>query len=167
MLGLVGFGAIAQATAKLARGLGMTVVAFDPFLAPDHAAWNDAEPADLASVLGTADAISLHVPLTDATRQMIDARALAAMKPGAVLINAARGGVVDEAALAAAIRSGHLAGAALDVFEIEPLREDAAKLFDGISNLILTPHIAGVTQDSNVRVGKMIAARVLDRLRKI
>ena len=167
VLGLVGFGAIAQATAKLARGLGMTVVAYDPFLAQDHAAWNEAEPADLASVLGTADAISLHVPLTNATRHMIDARALAAMKPGAVLINAARGGVVDEAALAAAIRSRHLAGAALDVFEIEPLSEDAAKLFGGISNLILTPHIAGVTQDSNVRVGKMIAERVLDRLRKI
>ena len=103
---------------------------------------------DLDEVLAGADAVSLHVPLLPETRHMINARSLALMKPDAVLINAARGGVVDEAALANALRSQKLAGAALDVFEIEPLGAEAAQMFDGLSNLVLTPHIAGVTQDS-------------------
>src|SRR5690606_18316244 len=112
------------------------------------------------------DVVSLHVPLTDQTRNMIGAPQLAAMKPGAVLINAARGGVVDEAALAEALKAGKLGGAALDVFAIEPLTaEDGAK-FAGIPNLILTPHIAGVTEESNVRVSELIADTVLAHLEK-
>jgi (S)-sulfolactate dehydrogenase len=118
----------------------------------------------LEDVLATSDAISLHVPLTDATHHMINAGRLSLMRPGSVLVNAARGGVVDEAALSEAMRAGHVAGAALDVFETEPLTADAAMVFAGLSNLILTPHIAGVTQESNTRVSKMIADLVLERL---
>ncbi|MBD3679651.1 MAG: hydroxyacid dehydrogenase [Rhodobacteraceae bacterium] len=164
VLGLVGFGAIAQETARLAKALGMSVVASDPFLPEDHPAWAGVERADLDGVLAGADAVSLHVPLTPETKHMIDAKRLKQMRPGAVLINAARGGVVDEPALAAAMRSGHVAGAALDVFETEPLTAEAAQVFEGLANLILTPHIAGVTQESNARVGTMIADLVLDRL---
>jgi (S)-sulfolactate dehydrogenase len=104
--------------------------------------------------------VALHVPLTAETRGLIDAAALARMPAGAVLINAARGGVVDAAAVAVALRSGHLGGAALDVFDREPLDAAAGAAFAGVPNLILTPHIAGVTQESNVRVSAVIAAAV-------
>lgn len=165
-LGLVGFGAIARETARRARALGMTVTAHDPFVAADDPAWarHGVTPLPLADLLAGADAVSLHVPLTAATRRLIDAAALAAMRPGAVLVNAARGGVVDEAALAQALRAGRLAGAMLDVFEHEPL--PAGSPLAGAPNLILTPHIAGVTAESNVRVSAVTAAnvrRVLDR----
>ena len=163
-LGLVGFGAIAQETARLAKGLGMAVCAADPFLSADSPAWAGVAREELSGVLAAADVVSLHVPLTDDTRHMIDASALAAMKPEAVLINAARGGVVDETALVAAMQAGSIAGAALDVFETEPLTREAAAKFKGLPNLILTPHIAGVTEESNVRVSTMIADLVLERL---
>ncbi len=164
VLGLLGFGANAQETGRLARAMGMRLIAYDPFLPADHPAWEHAEKGEIADVLAKADVVSLHVPLTDETRHMINAGSLAQMKAGAVLINAARGGVVDEEALVAAMQSGHISGAALDVFETEPLTKAAAGKFKGIKNLILTPHIAGVTQDSNVRVSALIADLVLDRL---
>ena len=163
-LGLVGFGAIAQKTALKAKALGMNICAYDPFLPPDDPAWDQAQSLSLEGVLKTADVISLHVPLTQETRHMIDENRLAQLKPGAVVINAARGGVVDEDALADSLRCGKLAGAALDVFESEPLTADAARRFYGLNNLILTPHIAGVTEESNVRVSAMIADRVLEAL---
>jgi (S)-sulfolactate dehydrogenase len=103
-------------------------------------------------LIATADVISLHVPLTPETRNLIAGDAIARMKPGAVLINAARGGVVDEGAVAQALRAGRLGGAALDVFEDEPLSAERGSLFAGCPNLVLTPHIAGVTAESNVRV---------------
>ena len=164
VLGLIGYGAIAQETARKAKGLGMTVCAFDPFLPSDSPAWGDTKQLSLDGVLAEADVVSLHVPLTDDTRHLINRERLTQMRQGAVLINTARGGVVDDTALAEAVRSGHLAGAALDVFETEPLTAEAARIFDGLSNLILTPHIAGVTEESNLRVSEMIAERVLDRL---
>jgi (S)-sulfolactate dehydrogenase len=159
-LGLVGFGAIARETAMRARALGMTVVAHDPFVAADDPAWEriGARPLDVDSLLAQADAVSLHVPLTEGTRNLMDGRRLAAMKPGAVLVNAARGGVIDEAALAAALKAGTLAGAALDVFATEPLK--AGSPLADCPNLILTPHIAGVTAESNVRVSSVTAANV-------
>lgn len=163
-LGLIGFGGIAQVTAKLALGLGMEVCAYDPLLDGDNQAWNGVSRMELSQVLACSDVVSLHVPLTDATHHMINAERLTHMKPGAVLINAARGGVVDEAALADALRAGRVAGAALDVFETEPLTAESARVFAGLENLILTPHIAGVTQDSNTRVSFMIAGLVLNRL---
>lgn len=163
-LGLVGFGAIARQTARRAVALGMQVLAHDPFLndADPAFAAHAARPAALTDLLATSDAVSLHVPLTEATRGLIGADALARMRPDAVLVNAARGGVVDEKALAAALKDGRLAGAMLDVFEHEPLPGGGP--LEGVPNLILTPHIAGVTVESNVRVSHAVAeavARVL------
>lgn len=165
-LGLVGFGGIARETARRAAALGMRLSAHDPFLAPDDPAWRacGVEPLSLADLIAGSDVLSLHVPLTQETRGMIDARAIARMPAGAILVNAARGGVVDEAALAEALRAGHLGGAALDVFEGEPLDAAAGAAFRDVPNLILTPHIAGVTQESNVRVSAVTARAVARHL---
>ncbi|MDF3834044.1 hydroxyacid dehydrogenase [Cupriavidus basilensis] len=164
VLGLIGFGDIGRQTAALAQALGMRVVAFDPLMTPEDPVWKDSgvTPLALDALLARADAVSLHVPLVPATQHLIDAERLAAMKPGTVLINSARGGVVDEAALAEALRSGRLAGAALDVFEHEPLPAKSA-LTDA-PNLILTPHIGGVTREANARVSMLIAQQVRQAL---
>lgn len=165
-LGLIGFGAIAREAAARAKALGMQVVGCDPYLPAGHPAWAGlgARKLELDALLAEADVVSLHVPLTAETQGLVDARAIARMKPGAVLINAARGGVVDEAALAAALRERRLGGAALDVFETEPLTADVGARFAGVDNLILTPHIAGVTEESNRRVSEVTAANVLKHL---
>ena len=157
-LGLVGFGEIARVTVRLAGAMGMTCLASDPYAEEFPGAMEGTEE----EVLTQSDVISLHVPLTDETRGMIDARVIASMKPGAVLINAARGGVVDEAAVAAALKSGHLGGAALDTFTTEPLGKDHP--FAGVPNLILTPHIGGVTVEANARVSEMTARKVAAHL---
>jgi len=159
-LGLIGFGSTARAVAVRAAALGMRVVATDPHIAADDAIWRtlEVERRELKPLLAGSDAVSLHVPLTPETRHLIDRDALRDVKPGAVLINAARGGVVDERALADALKSGTLAAALLDVYETEPLPAGAG--FDGIPNLILTPHIAGVTVESNARVSAVTAANV-------
>ena len=159
-LGLVGFGAIARLTARKAAALDFGVAAYDPFLPAEHAAWTGVERVTLDELLGSCDVISLHTPLTANTRRMIDTAALARMKPTAILINAARGGIVDETALIAALRAGRLGGAALDVYENEPLDAAAGAAFRGLPNLILTPHIAGVTEESNVRVSDVTARAV-------
>jgi len=164
-LGLVGYGAIARETAQRAKALGMNIVGFDPFLQQGDAQWGDTEKVSLEDLLSRADVVSLHVPLTDETKNLIDETALKSMKPDAILINAARGGVVDEAALAAALRQGHLGGAALDVFETEPVSAQAGAKFADIPNLILTPHIAGVTDESNIRVSEVTVANVLSVLK--
>lgn len=157
-LGLIGYGEIARVTARLGGALGMTCLASDPF-ADD---FPGAMEGTLDEVIEQADVLTLHVPLTEQTRNMIDAQVLARMKPGAVLINAARGGVVDEAAVCAALVSRHLGGAALDTFAQEPLGADNP--FAGVPNLILTPHVAGVTQEANARVSEMTARRVAAHL---
>lgn len=164
ILGLVGYGAIARETAQRAKALGMNIIGFDPFLQQGDAQWGDTEKVSLEDLLSRADVVSLHVPLTDETKNLIDETALKSMKPDAILINAARGGVVDEAALAAALRQGHLGGAALDVFETEPVSAQAGAKFADIPNLILTPHIAGVTDESNIRVSEVTVANVLSVL---
>ena len=163
-LGLVGFGSIGQLVARLAQGLGMKVVAFDAMLGAGDPVFarSGVTPCGLDELVGNADVISLHVPLVDSTRNLFDAARIAAMKRGAVLVNTARGGVVDEAALAAALRSGQLGGAALDVFEHEPVA--AVNAFAGCPNLLLTPHIAGVSAESNERVSFLIAQQVLEVL---
>lgn len=163
-MGLIGYGAIAREVAWRAHMLGMQIVAYDPYLMADHPGWQIARNVSLDAALELADVVSLHTPLTEATRHMIDARALSLMKPDAILINAARGGIVDEAALAAALHAGQLGGAALDVFETEPLTAAAGEKFSGLGNCLLTPHIAGVTGESNVRVSHLIADKVLEAL---
>jgi (S)-sulfolactate dehydrogenase len=164
-LGIIGFGSIGQLTARLARALSMEVVAFDAMMDQAHPAYAEAGVRydGLDGVLARADVVTLHVPLVDATRNLIDMARIAKMKPGAVLVNTARGGIVDERAVADALRSGRLGGAALDVFGTEPL--PAQPHFEGCPNLLLTPHIAGVTRESNERVSSVIAEKVLEALR--
>ena len=155
-LGLVGFGSIARETAKRASALDMAVTAFDPFVQPEHPAWNQpfgrVVRLSFEELVATSDVISLHVPLTPDTRNLIGREVIGRMKPGAIVINGARGGIVDEPALVEALQAGRLGGAALDVFEEEPLPADRAAVFAGCRNLILTPHIAGVTVEANRRV---------------
>ena len=160
VLGIVGFGGIGQLTAKLAQGLGMRVVASDSMIAADALIWaeNNVQFRTLDALLVESDVVTLHIPLTTDTKNLIGQQRLAMMKPNAVLINTARGGVVDEAALAVVLKAKKLSGAALDVFETEPLK-NGSELAD-CPNLILTPHIAGVTAESNERVSSMIAERV-------
>jgi (S)-sulfolactate dehydrogenase len=162
-LGLIGFGNIGRAVAKRARAFDMTVIASDPYISPEDPAWNEfgARPVTLESVLRESDAVSLHAPLTEETRHIIDASAIAAMKPGALLINTSRGGTVDEAAMIAGLRSGQLGGAAVDVFEREPLTAETGAAFAGVPKLILTPHIAGLTEESNQRVSSVTVENVL------
>lgn len=159
-LGLVGFGAIARQVAKRAKVFGLAVSAYDPFVQPEDAAWAgiDHRCATVEALVETSDIISLHVPLTDKTRHVIDAAALARMPRGGYLINTARGGTVDEEALVAALRSGALAGAMLDVMENEPLKA-SSHLVD-VPNLLLSPHIAGITRDAVLRASLLVAENV-------
>jgi (S)-sulfolactate dehydrogenase len=164
-LGLVGMGSVGRVTARKARAFGVRVVACDPAMPPGAASWKElgVEPRAFEALLAESDVVSLHLPLIASTRGLLGAEPLAKMKPGAILVNSARGGIVDEAALARALYTGRLAGAALDVFEEEPLA--AGSLLAGAPNLILTPHIAGVTVESNERVSSLIADRVAAFLR--
>jgi glycerate dehydrogenase len=140
-LGLVGLGAIGIELARIAAALGMRVIAFDPaFPAPERLGAVAVAPVDLATLIETADVISLHCPLTPATHHLIDAGRLARMKQSALVINTSRGPLIDEAALAAALREGVIAGAALDVLEVEPPAADHPLV--GLPNCIVTPHIA-------------------------
>jgi (S)-sulfolactate dehydrogenase len=163
-LGIVGFGGIGRLAARLAQALGMQVIAADALIPADSPVWRDTgvAPRELDELLAEADAVSLHVPLTPETRRLIDASRIGRMKPRAVLVNSARGGIVDEAALVAALRSGRLAGAALDVFEQEPL--PAGSPLAGVPNLVMTPHVAGVTRESNGRVSSLVAGKVAEAL---
>lgn len=163
-LGLVGYGSVGQRVGELARAVGMRTLAYDPMLPPAHPAWRDATRCEeLDELFRQADVASLHVPYTPQNAGLVDERRLGLMKPGAVLVNTARGGIVDEAALARALRAGTLAGAAVDVFEQEPLPPGSA-LAD-CPNLFLTPHVAGVTHESNERVSALVAQRIADVLR--
>lgn len=163
-LGVVGLGSIGQLTAQLARALGMRVVACSPSLQPGRAV--PANPGvsvvSLDELVAQADVVSLHLPLVDSTRGLFSAARIAGMKPGAILINTARGGIVDELAVAQALREGRLGGAALDVFAQEPL--PVAPHFVDCPNLILTPHVAGLSRESNDRVATLVASKVLDAL---
>jgi (S)-sulfolactate dehydrogenase len=163
-IGLVGFGSIGRATAAKARALGMRVLAHDAQLAAGDPAWaaHQAAPRALEALLAESDIVSLHLPLTPQTRGLFGRERLARMKPGAILVNTARGGIVDEAALAAMLREGRLAGAALDVFEDEPLPSGSP--LAGCPRLVLTPHIAGLTQESNARVSTVVAEKVAQAL---
>ena len=163
-LGLVGFGIIGQEVAKRARAFGMRMLAYDPFVKDDDPLWAECgvTPATLDGVLTESDVVSLSVPRTDGTHHLIDSEALAKMKPDSMIINTARGGVVDDAALAAALKGGQIGGAFVDVFEDEPL--PANNVFDGVPNVALTPHCAGLTREALLRSSLMIADAVRDAL---
>jgi (S)-sulfolactate dehydrogenase len=165
-LGIIGLGSIGSTTARKARALDMRVIACDPYLPEGNENWNLADKVTLEELLDTSDVVTIHCPLNDETRGMIAGQELARLKKGAVLINSARGGIVDEPACAAALKSGHLGGAALDVFDDEPIKAEVGKLFAGISNVILTPHISGVTLEANHRVSFMTAESVARVLKK-
>jgi (S)-sulfolactate dehydrogenase len=158
LIGIVGYGNIGRLTARKAEALGMRVMSYDSVAA-------DASTRDLDLLLRESDVVSLHIPLTPQTRGLLDAKRLGLMKRDAVLINTARGGIVDEAALAAMLREGRLCGAALDVFDQEPL--SAGSPLTGAPRLILTPHIAGVTLEANERVSALIATRVAEALDRL
>jgi D-3-phosphoglycerate dehydrogenase len=160
-LGLIGAGNIGAIVASRALGLKMKVVAYDPFLTPERAIEMGVEKADLDTLLGKADFITLHTPLTDQTRGILSAENIAKCKPGVRIINCARGGLIDEAALKAALDSGQVGGAALDVFAVEPAKE--SPLF-GTPNFISTPHLGASTDEAQVNVAIQVAEQLSDYL---
>ncbi|MHB8459549.1 MAG: phosphoglycerate dehydrogenase [Candidatus Limnocylindrales bacterium] len=164
-LGIVGLGKIGHAIADRARAMEMTVIGQDPYVSPEQAALRGIELVALDELLRRADAITIHVPLTRTTRNLIGARELALMKPTALLLNVARGGVVDEAAVAVALSAGRLAGAAVDVFEHEPpfAPNPRSPLLDA-PNTLLTPHLGASTAEAQVRVAEEVAAQIVDVL---
>jgi len=164
MIGIVGFGSIGRLTARKAAALGMKVVGYDPLVTPGDPAWGLArtDPLPLDDLLARCDVVSLHLPLNDQTRGLLGPARLALMKREAILVNTARGGIVDEAALAAMLKEGRLGGAAIDVFEAEPLA--AGSPLASAPRVLLTPHIAGVTLEANERVSAFIADRVAHAL---
>ncbi|QRF67787.1 hydroxyacid dehydrogenase [Ponticoccus alexandrii] len=151
-LGLIGMGAIAQATGRMAKGLGLRLVGYDPY-APDSVfdELGVTRCSTVEEMLPQSNFVSLHCPLTDQTRGLLNAASIAQMPEGAYVINTARGGLIDEPALVAAIRSGHLAGAGLDTFASEPPAADHP--FFDVPEIVLTPHIGGVTRQAGARVG--------------
>jgi len=165
-LAIIGFGSIGKALAWRAKGVGMKVTAWDPYIDIDNAVWAEhgVEPrASLDSVVADADAVSVHVPLNDETRDMFDAAMIAKMKSDAVLFNLARGGIVNEADLVAALKAETIGGAFLDTFDVEPLTAD--NLFKDVPNLLLTPHVGARTVEADDRVCNMIADAVANCLR--
>ncbi|MGH7482127.1 MAG: phosphoglycerate dehydrogenase [Longimicrobiales bacterium] len=157
-LGLVGAGRIGGEVARRARAFGMDVVAHDPFLGEERARKLEIRLASLDDVLASADVLSLHVPLTDATAGLLDEDRLRSLKPGVFIVNAARGGVIDEAALVRLLDDGHIAGAALDVFETEPLSADHP--LRGRPDVVLTPHLGAATAEAQQNVAREIAEAV-------
>jgi (S)-sulfolactate dehydrogenase len=167
-LALIGFGGIARAVAQRAKALDMVLAAYDPHVPADDPAWAQygvERAPDLDALIAGADVISLHVPLTPQTRNLIGAASLARMKPNAIVINTARGGIIDEAALAATLKAGKIGGAVLDVYDQEPLK--AGSVLDGVPRLWLTPHIAGVTAEANTRVSTVTIANVRRELQRL
>lgn len=160
VIGVVGFGSIGQVVAAKASALGMEVIAYDAVMPDEAPTWNGATRVGLPQLISESDVITLHCPLLPETRNLLGAKEFAQMKRGAILINSARGGIVDEVACAAALRSGSLGGAALDTLNKEPIDQATCVLFSGIENLILTPHIAGVTRESNKRIADVAVANV-------
>lgn len=161
-LGLIGVGRVGSAVATLGTALGMRVLGYDPLVPPEVLRQRGAEPAELEALLAESDFISLHVPLDQGTQQMINAEQLARIKPGAFLVNTARGRVVDEAALLQALQSGRIAGVGLDVFGREPPGPDPLLQHPGV---VATPHIGAQTAEARRRVALDIASEVLAALR--
>lgn len=162
-MGLVAFGAIARQTARFAKGLGMTVKAYDPFTPAEVFTAEDVERIeDLDTLFATSNVVSLHCPLTPSTRHIVNADRLALMKPDAIIINTARGGLIDEVALTEALAEGRIFGAGLDTFAQEP--PPVEHPFWTEARLVLSPHIGGVTAAANIRVGVEAAQGIVDLL---
>jgi D-3-phosphoglycerate dehydrogenase len=159
--GIVGFGTIGRIVAERCRALGMRVLAFDPFVTRERMAESEVEPCDLEALLAEADVVSLHCPVTEGTRGLMDASRLAGMKKGARLVNCARGELVVEEALVEALESGHLAGAALDVFAAEP--PEGSPLLE-LDKVVLTPHLGASTREAQDAVALQVVHRVADYL---
>lgn len=159
MLGLIGAGRIGSEVAARCRAFGMDVIAYDPFLTQERAHELRLNLVGLDDVLKNADVISLHVPLTDETRGLIGESSLEEMKNDALVVNASRGGVIDETALAAALVNRSIAGAALDVYETEPIPADSP-LRDA-PNLILTPHLGASTKEAQIHVAREVAEAII------
>ncbi len=164
IMGLCGFGGIAQLVAEKAMAMDMRVIAYDPFLNDDHPAWQGVQKCELDDLLAQADILSIHVPLTADTANLFDASTFHKMKPNAVLINTSRGGIMNELDLAQALKTATIAGAAIDVFADEPLLANQAQAFADCPNLILSPHVAGVTDEGNVRVSYVTVENVMQAL---
>ncbi len=160
-LGIIGCGNIGSIVATLALGLKMRVIAYDPYLSPERANSLGVERVDLDELLARADIVTLHVPVTRETKGILDGAALAKTKPGVFIVNCARGGLVVEADLKAAIESGHVAGAALDVFETEPARDNP--LFE-LDQVIATPHLGASTEEAQENVARQVAEQISDYL---
>ena len=156
-MGIVGFGEIGRMVSRIARGFVMDVLVYDPFLKPEAAAEHGATQVELAELLARAGVVSLHAPLTDTTRHLINAESLARMRADAFLVNTSRSGLVDEVALVAALSAGTIAGAALDVADAEQKLESditfGGRSLAEIPDLLLTPHIAGQTEQALLNVG--------------
>ncbi len=160
-LGVIGCGNIGSIVADRALGLKMKVIAFDPFLSPERAMELGVEKVDLETLFRRADFITLHTPLNDKTRNILDAKSIAKCKKGVRIVNCARGGLVDEQALADALKSGHVAGAAFDVFVDEPAKQNV--LF-GLPNMICTPHLGASTSEAQENVALQVAEQMSDYL---
>ncbi len=158
-LGIVGLGRIGRAVATRAKGLGLKLLTFDPYASKEFCEQWDIEQVSLDDLLGRSDYVTLHCPATKETKHLINATSLAKMKSGSVLINTARGALVDETALVAALKSGHIRGAGLDVFEVEPLPADSPLL--KLENVLLSGHIAGLDIESHHDTFKMSAESIL------
>ena len=157
-LGIIGLGRIGALAASKAQGFGLRVIAHDPYRAPEYFRERNVEPVELDELLRAADYVSIHAPLSDETRHLIDADRLALMKPTAYLVNTARGGLIDGEALARALREGRLAGAALDVTETEPIPRDSPLL--GLDTCIITPHAAWYSEEGARALQRLAAEEV-------
>lgn len=162
VLGTVGLGKVAQEVVRRAQAMGMRVVAYDPYVTPDYAEQRGVELVNLDELYAAADFITLHVPMTETTRNLIDAEAFARMKRGVRILNVARGGIINELALVEAIEAGKVAGAALDVFEAEPLPAESP--LRHTDRIILTPHLGGSTVEAQEQVAEDVAVQVVDVL---
>lgn len=161
-LGIIGYGRIGAEVGQRAAAFGMTVLAYDPLIAPDEIARRGGQPVDLDTLYGRSDFISLHLPLDDSTRGMIDAQAIGKMRPGVRLVSAARGGIIDESALLASLEDGKVAAAGLDVFAVEP---PGPTPLIGNPRVVASPHIGAQTAESQSRASLDIADEVLAALR--
>ena len=163
ILGIIGFGSIGQTVAEKANLMGMKVIGFDKNISENSSVWSKGEKVDFQTLLSNSDVISLHCPLLPETKNLISEKEFKKMKNNAILINAARGGIVNEKDCANALKNREILGAALDTLEIEPISSKAINLFSNLKNLILTPHIAGVTEDSNKRIA-VFAVENIERI---